>query len=92
VYSKIILLGLVTGASFCGVSAWVTIAANLPQPDRELALPQAWKVQAVEMPKMGPSALQELKLAGVKDWSEKNLGCDCMGCRELARTYGVKLN
>jgi hypothetical protein len=90
--SKIVLLGLMAGTSFCILSPGVISGYPQPQTDRSLALPEPWQVQAVEVPKVDPSALNHFKLAGIRGLSDRDWGCDCRGCRKVAELSGVKLN
>ncbi len=69
------------------------IPTNGSQPQPQIAeMPTEWKVQPVEMPKFDKKSIHQVLLDRQKQLKDRNLGCDCNGCRVAAAQVGVVIN
>ncbi len=71
--------------------------ANLPtdifQPQPQTAeMPTEWKVQAVETPKFDKKSMHQALLDRQKQVKDRNLSCDCNGCRVASAQVGITIN
>ncbi len=69
------------------------LPANVSQPQPQIAeMPTEWKVQAVEVPKFDKKSMHQALLDRQKQVKDRNLSCDCNGCRVASAQVGIIIN
>ncbi len=64
----------------------------LPIEQNTAIVPTEWKIQPVEAPKMIGKSAHQVLLDRQKQLSNRDLSCDCNGCRVAAAQTGIKIN
>lgn len=89
--SQKLLLIAVPGSVGLGVS--IVQTDRLPSIEQNAAIvPTEWKIQPVEAPKIISKSAHQLLLDRQKQLSNRDLSCDCNGCRVAAAQTGIKIN
>jgi hypothetical protein len=66
---------------------------NISQPQPQIVeMPTEWKVQAVETPKFDKKSMHQALLDRQKQLKDRNLSCDCNGCRVASAQVGITIN
>ena len=69
------------------------LPTNISQPQSQIAdMPTEWKVQAVEVPKFDKKSMHQALLDRQKQLKDRNLSCDCNGCRVASAQMGITIN
>jgi hypothetical protein len=86
-----LLLIAIPGSVGLGVS--IVQADRLPSIEQHTAIvPTEWKIQTVEPPEIISKSAHQLLLDRQKQLSNRDLSCDCNGCRVAAAATGIKIN
>jgi hypothetical protein len=85
---KLLLLAI-PGSVGLGIA---NLPADTPSQPQIVEMPTEWKVQAVETPKFDKKSMHQALLDRQKQVKDRNLSCDCNGCRVASAQVGIIIN
>jgi hypothetical protein len=83
------LLLAIPGSVGLGIA---NLQTDTPSQTQIVEMPTEWKVQAVETPKFDKKSMHQALLDRQKQVKDRNLSCDCNGCRVASAQVGITIN
>jgi hypothetical protein len=85
---KLLLLAI-PGSVGLGIA---NLPTDTPSQPQIVEMPTEWKVQVVETPKFDKKSMHQALLDRQKQLKDRNLSCDCNGCRVASAQVGITIN